>query len=120
MMTKWGLLEEIEKIKKENLLIVVEGKKDKSALEQIGLKNIFVLNEDGKSILIKIEEISQKDEECIILADFDKKGKEIYKLVKSELLQKGVKLNNKLRNLLLMAHLSHIEGISTFLENHPK
>ena len=120
MMTKWGLLEEIEKIKKENLLIVVEGKKDKSALEQIGLKNIFVLDENGKSLLIKIEEISQRDKECIILTDFDKKGKEIYKLVKSELLQKGITLNNKLRNLLLKSHLSHIEGIFTFLKNYPK
>lgn len=117
MINKDELIKEIEKTKRNNSLIIVEGKKDKIALEEIGLKNIFVLNEDGKSLLIRVEEIAKRKEECVILTDFDKGGGKMYNLVKSELLQQGVKMNNRLRDMLLGAHLSHIEGIATFLNN---
>lgn len=117
MIDKDELIKEIEKVKNNNTLIVVEGKKDKIALEKIGFHNIFVLNENGKSILIRIEEIVKRKEECVILTDFDKKGKKLYHLIKSEFISNGVKMDNRLRNMLLKAHLSHIEGISTFLNN---
>lgn len=117
MIDKGEIIKEIEKAKGDNSLIIVEGRKDKIALEEIGLKNIFVLNEDSKSLLIQVEEIAKRKEECIILTDFDKRGKKMHDLVKSELLQRGIKINNKLRGRLLKAHLSHIEGISTFLSN---
>ncbi len=55
------LLSEIENAKSSNCLIIAEGKKDRAALENLGLKNIFVLNETSKSICEKIEEISGKD-----------------------------------------------------------
>ncbi len=117
MIGKEEFVREIEKAKDNNTLIVVEGKKDKIALEKIGFHNIFVLNETGKSIFVKIEEIAKRKEECVILTDFDKKGKKLYNLIKSEFNLNGVKMNNSLRNALLKAHLSHIEGISTFLNN---
>lgn len=117
MINKDRLIKEIEKTKRNNSLIIVEGKKDKIALEEIGLRNIFVLNGGGKSLLIQVEEIAKRKEECVILSDFDKKGREIYNIAKSELLQQGVKMNNRLRDMLLKTHLSHIEGISTFLNN---
>ncbi len=117
MINKDVLIKEIEKAKRDNSLIVVEGRKDKIALEEIGLKNIFVLNEDGKSLLIQVEEIAKRKDGCIILTDFDKRGRKIYNIIKGELLHLGMKMNNKLRDMLLKAHLSHIEGISTFLSN---
>lgn len=117
MIDKNELIKEIERVKNNNLLIIVEGKKDKIALEKIGFNNISVLNENGKSILVRIEEIAKRKEECVILTDFDKKGKKLYNLIKSEFVSNGVKINNKLRVLLLKSHLSHIEGIYTFLNN---
>lgn len=117
MIDKDELIKEIEKAKNSNALVIAEGKKDKIALEKIGFHNIFVLNENGKSILIRIEEIAKRKDECIILTDFDKKGKKLYNMIKSEFASNGVKMDNRLRNMLLKAHLSHIEGISTFLNN---
>jgi 5S rRNA maturation endonuclease (ribonuclease M5) len=122
IISKEELVKEIEKVKRDSCLIIVEGKKDKVALEEIGLKNIFVLNETGKSLFIKIEEIvnsADKRTKCVILTDFDKKGKKIYHLVKKELSQNGIKMNNSLRDMLLRAHLSHIEGVSSFLAHLP-
>lgn len=105
--------------KNKNLFIIVEGKKDKEALEELGFKNIFVINETGKSIYEKIEEIEEKagKKEICILTDFDKRGKKLYLLLKSELSRRKVKLNNSFRIILLKLNISHIEGLSRFMEN---
>ena len=112
-----------EKLEKElktakEYLIIVEGKKDKASLNEIGFKKIFVLNESGKSLYEKIEQITDlagKTKVCI-LTDFDKKGKQLYLIIKSELSKSGVKLNDKLRNELFKEGISHIEGLSKYLK----
>jgi len=80
-----------------------------------------VINETGKSLPEKIEEIqsllSKKDKVCI-LTDFDKKGKQIYLLLKSQLQEIGVRLDNTLRGVLLKKKISHIEGLSHYIKNH--
>lgn len=108
--------------KSQKHLIIVEGKKDKAALEKLGFPLILVLNEDGKSLYEKIEEIellAGKRKVCI-LTDFDKKGKQLYLLVKRELGLRGVGLDNTLRSILLRYHVSHIEGLARFLEHQQK
>jgi len=114
-------LEEIEKKleKTKDLFIIVEGKKDFLALKELGFKNIFVINELNKSLYEKIEEIEEiagKKKICI-LTDFDKKGKKLYLLLKSELAKRKVHLDNTLRFILLKLKISHIEGLSSFLKN---
>jgi len=112
------LARELEKAKSN--LTIVEGKNDKSALEELGFQNIFVIHETGKSLGEKIEQIQQlcskKDKACI-LTDFDKKGKQMYLLLKSKLSESGVKMDNTLRGFLLKEKISHIEGLSTYLAN---
>lgn len=114
----YELLKQLEKAKE--YLIVVEGKKDKHALQQLGFKRIFVINETGKSFYEKIEQIQElcdkKDKVCI-LTDFDKKGKQMYLLLKSKLSELGVRLDNTLRGYLLKQRISHIEGLFHFIEN---
>lgn len=111
-------LKQIEKAKEH--LIIVEGKKDKIALQHLGFEKIFVINETGKSLPEKIEQIfelcEKKDKVCI-LTDFDKKGKKLYLLLKSKLLEFGVRLDNTLRGFLLKQRISHIEGLYHFIEN---
>ena len=112
---KSELNQEIEKAKE--FFIIVEGKKDKEALEQLGFKNVFIINETGKSIYEKIEEIEEKADKnkICILTDFDKKGKKLYLLLKSELCKRKVKLDNRLRGILLKLNIGHIEGLASFL-----
>ncbi|OGJ19020.1 hypothetical protein A3K73_06590 [Candidatus Pacearchaeota archaeon RBG_13_36_9] len=111
------LLKEMDNAK--GYLIIVEGKKDKWALEQLGFRNIFVIHETGKSLGEKIEQIQQicskKDKACI-LTDFDKKGKQMYLLLKSKLNESGVRMYNTLRNSLLKERISHIEGLYKYME----
>ena len=116
---KEAIAREIEKLKKENPFIIVEGKKDRKALLELGLKNILVLNETGKSLYVKIEEFIEKigKKECIILTDLDKKGKKLYFILKKQFLEHGIKTNGRLREMLIKARISHIEGFATFLED---
>lgn len=106
------ILELIEKIKKSNKLIIVEGKNDKKALNQLGLKNILVLS---KPLFEIIEEI--KDQEIIILTDLDSEGKKIYQELRHHLQKRGKKIDNKLRKLLFKTNISQIEGLAKYL-NH--
>ncbi len=111
------ILKHLEKAKE--YLIIVEGKKDKNALQQLGFENIFVINETGKSLYEKIEQVSSlagKDKICI-LTDFDKKGKQLFLLLKSKLSELGVRMDNTLRGFLLKEKVSHIEGLAHFLEH---
>ncbi|HLC57457.1 MAG TPA: toprim domain-containing protein [Candidatus Nanoarchaeia archaeon] len=100
----------IEKLKASNTLIIVEGKKDKQALSQFGIKNIKELSKH--SIPEIIEEIAEKEKSCIILTDLDKEGKKLYGKLSSGLQRSGVKINNSFRNFLFKeTKLRNIEGL---------
>jgi len=106
----------IEKLKESGKLIVVEGKKDRAALQKLGISNIVELNK--KPLFRIVEDISNSDGECIILTDLDKKGKELYGKLNSQLQMNGVKVNNKFREFLFKhTKLRQIEGIDTYFEN---
>ncbi len=111
-----SILDEIERIRQNGFLAVVEGKNDRIALEKLGLSRVFVLNETGKSLYERIEEIPS-GETAVILTDLDKKGRKIYALLKDELSKRGVKMNNRLRDLLVMMKISHVEGLDSFVDN---
>lgn len=107
---KKEILEELEKLK--DTLVIVEGKNDKKALEKFGLKNILML--EGNAIFEVVEKV---DSEVAILTDLDHKGKELYKRLQSMLTKRGIRINNRLRHLLLKSDLKVIEGIDTFLKS---
>lgn len=106
----------IEKIKSSNILVIVEGKKDKAALNKLGISNVIELNK--KPLFAIVEEISNSNQECIILTDLDKEGKKIYAKLNSNLQKTGVRINNKFREFLFRhTKLRQIEGLTTYLEN---
>ncbi len=106
----------IEKIKQSNALIIVEGKKDRRALESFGIKNIVELNK--KPIFEIIENISSKSKDCIILTDLDREGKKLYGKLNNGLQQLGVKIDNNFRNFLFKnTKLRQIEGMDTYAAN---
>ena len=117
--TKEEFQELIEKIKNSNTLVIVEGKKDKIALEKFGIKNIVTLSK--KPLYQIVEETANSNDECIILTDLDKKGKELYGKLNSDLQKHGVKVNNEFRNFLFKhTKLRQIEGIDSYFHLNPK
>ncbi|MBI2654603.1 toprim domain-containing protein [Candidatus Woesearchaeota archaeon] len=105
----------IEKIKNSNILVIVEGKKDKAALQKLGINNIIELNK--KPLFQIVEEISNFNKECIILTDLDREGKQLYSKLNSNLQKNGVKINNRFREFLFRhTKLRQIEGMDSYLE----
>lgn len=106
----------IGEVKNSNALVVVEGKKDKSALQKLGINNVVTLSK--KPLFQIVEDISSSNNECIILTDLDKKGKELFGKLNSDLQKNGVKVDNKFRNFLFKkTKLRQIEGIYCYLED---
>ena len=109
----------LNKLKKSNKIIIVEGKKDKEALEKLGIKNIIELSK--KPLFQVIEDIADNGKECIILTDLDKKGKELYGKINSGLQKFGVKIDNSFRAFLYKnTQLRQIEGITTYMKKNSK
>ena len=103
----------LEKLKKENKLIIVEGIKDKRALESLGLTNIMTLK---KPLYAVVEEIASKTKEVILLTDLDPKGKELFARLSKDLQKHGVKVDNRFREFLFKeTKLRQIEGIVSYL-----
>lgn len=106
----------IENLRGSKILIIVEGKKDKAALEEFGISNIIELNK--KPLFQIVEEIANSIKECVILTDLDKEGKQLYSKLNANLQRHGVKINNKFREFLFKStKLRQIEGIGTYMEN---
>lgn len=110
------LREEIIKLRESDKLIIVEGKRDKAALEKLDIKNIFTLSK--KPLFHIIEEISGKEKGVVILTDLDIHGKELFGKLNSGLQHHGVNVDNKFREFLFKkTKLRQIEGITNYL-NH--
>lgn len=104
-----------------NHTIIVEGKNDALALKTLGFKKIFILHSPNSSINNSIEKILPKitkGEVVCILTDSDSKGKQLFSQVKKTLQIHGIKTDSSLRKLLASEGISHVEGISKFLENN--
>lgn len=101
----------IGKIKKSKLAIIAEGKKDKAALEKLGITRITTLSK--QPLFAIIEELAKTENEVIILTDFDKKGKELYGKLKKYSEHVGLKVNHGFREWLQRnTKYSHVEGIN--------
>ncbi len=97
----------VQELKKCNKLIIVEGKNDKKALEDLGINNIITFS---NSPLLSIENI--KEQEVVILTDIDKAGRKMYSILKQELQKRKVKVDDRFRKFLFYTRISHIEGIT--------
>ncbi|MGY5856494.1 MAG: hypothetical protein RTS72_07820 [Candidatus Thorarchaeota archaeon] len=85
-----ALIETIQTLdgKYPNLLVIVEGKRDVSVLRNLGLEASIIKTQTRlprSSLIEKIVKEAGKDGQVLILTDFDKKGKEIYRFIEKEL-----------------------------------
>ena len=107
----------VEELRNSNELIIVEGKKDKRALESLGITNIIILN---KPLFEVVEKVSSNNTRCVLLTDLDKKGKMLYAKLKKDLQRNGVKTIDSYRNFLFKhTNLLNIEGLITYINRNP-
>jgi 5S rRNA maturation endonuclease (ribonuclease M5) len=100
-----SLIEVIQMLdsKYQNLIVIVEGKRDVDVLRNLGLQAPIIKTQTGlprTKLIEKIVAIAGKDGQVLILTDFDKKGKEIYKFIEKELEISGVKNLKRERRMI--------------------
>jgi len=111
-----ALDEWIEKLRESDKFILVEGKKDKAALEFLGCTNVITLK---KPLYAVVEEIVGLTREIIILTDLDKEGKFLYARLNHDLQRHGVKVDRFFRQFLFRnSKLRQIEGLPRYMNNH--
>lgn len=119
------VLEELAQKSAVGVPILVEGKKDAETLETLTIKGKIILAKSGgKSLFDVISEVEKcNTREVIILLDFDRKGKELTKLLKQNLEKIKVKPNTIFWKKLmkLVGHeIKDIEGLTSYLNTLKK
>ncbi len=108
------LNKEIGVLKKSGLLVVVEGKKDRSALNSFGIINVVILD---KPLFEIVELVCSKAKVCVVLTDLDREGKALYSKISKDLKKHGVKVNDRFRNFLFKnTAIRQIEGLSSYVD----
>ena len=110
---QWGRLQENEKelieiiknldSKYENLLIVVEGKRDVLGLKNLGVKAPIVKTQSRLSRIDMAENIAKKagkDGQVLILTDYDKEGKDLCRFIERQLELSGTKVLKRERRMI--------------------
>ncbi|MEM4259693.1 MAG: toprim domain-containing protein [Candidatus Woesearchaeota archaeon] len=108
------LLREINKAKDD--LTIVEGIKDKKSLESLGFKRILLVKGPLFLMIENITKLNKKNKKINILTDLDKEGRQIHHILKDELCRRGIKCNDRLREILFKTELRQIEGLKNYLE----
>ncbi|MEK6862350.1 MAG: toprim domain-containing protein [Nanoarchaeota archaeon] len=99
----------------ETAAVLVEGNRDRLALEYFRVKNIITIS---KPLYQIVEEISTEYKRCILLLDLDREGNKLYKKLKDDLQKYGVRIDSKFRSFLFKhTGLKEIEGLTSFF-NH--
>jgi 5S rRNA maturation endonuclease (ribonuclease M5) len=103
------LYEIIDELKEK--LVIVEGKKDKKALNRLGLKNIIAIG--GKPVYHIVEKHSKQSKEIVILTDFDKKGNQLNLKLKNMFQKYRKHVNSRLRKSIMNFGKNKIEDFGS-------
>ncbi|MBY8996808.1 MAG: hypothetical protein KGD60_03680 [Candidatus Thorarchaeota archaeon] len=100
-----ALIETIQTLdsKYDNLLVIVEGKRDVSVLRNLGLEAPIIKTQTRLPRYKLVERIvaeAGKDGQVLILTDFDKEGKDIYRFLEKEFELTSVKNLKRVRRVI--------------------
>ncbi len=114
------ILSDIENFSEENnYAIIVEGKRDKNALIKFGIKEDKIILGAYKNAGKIIGDITNYNG-AIFLYDFDRTGKRKTEYLCSVIYSEGINVNKFYSSKLENAGITHIEEISSMLEEEPR
>jgi 5S rRNA maturation endonuclease (ribonuclease M5) len=113
------ILEEIKQLAAEGAVIIVEGRRDRQALKELGIEGKVVLA-THHPLLDFAEDLARGNKKIILLTDWDRSGNELAAKISEYLRASGraanTDLREKLRNLV-QKKVKDIEGLSSFITN---
>ena len=101
----------------EDVIIIVEGKNDKKALETIGVSEGNIITISGRP-LEKVSDETEKrckseGKELMILTDFDRKGKTLAAKLTRLLQARNIHPNQRLRRMFTRFKKHEVEGVKS-------
>ena len=109
----------LSKLGETEKLVLVEGVKDKKALERLGVENICCLND--KPLYEVVESVAANNKKVIILTDLDREGRRLYGRLKTQLQAHGVEVDNYFREFLFRnTKLRQVEGLTALCPRNPR
>lgn len=100
-------------------LVVVEGKRDVSALEHLGFTRVYAIHQPSVPIrerVLSLISLTRRREKILILTDFDRRGKQLHDLLKRLFQEQGIMADSCLRGLFRQLGFSHFEGVANLFE----
>ncbi len=112
-----GLLEELDEASR-TIPIIVEGRKDKEALRDLGIKGRIIILNDGHSVLGTCEELAKTDTIAMILTDWDRRGGQLARSLMDSLEACDMKHETDIRaklSYLTKKEIKDVEGLPGFM-----
>lgn len=102
----------------EHIPIIVEGKRDASALKKLGISGEIIKLHNGKNLYDFCDDISQKFPQVILLLDWDQTGDDLYKTITNYLKGQFEEFSSfrELLRILCQKDINDIEGIPKLLK----
>ena len=113
------VIQEVKLMSNEGAVIVVEGPRDKKALQELGITGDILLGTQ-KSLLVFCEEVARMYDNVIVLTDWDKKGDKLATLMETYFKGADVKVNMDLRKKiksLVLKRIKDIESLNTHIHS---
>lgn len=98
--------------------IIVEGKKDRKALKDMGFDGQIITLHSGKSIYEFSENIANRFDKVVLLIDWDEKGEELYSKIGDYLhgMWEDFASTREILKILCQKEISGIEQIPTLFQ----
>ena len=111
------VIQDIKQMSDEGAVIIVEGPRDRRALQELGITGAIRLGTQ-KSLLVFCEEVARTYDKVIVLTDWDGKGDKLAALMETYFKAADVEVNmdirNKIKNLV-KKRIKDIESLDTHI-----
>ncbi|KUK00877.1 MAG: toprim domain-containing protein [Methanobacteriales archaeon] len=107
-------LEELRYCSEQGIPILIEGKKDEEALQELGIHGKFIKISGSSSNLSEIaDSVARSSSMVIILTDFDRKGNQLAKRLRREIESLGCYPNLQIRKRIMGMTRKYIKDIQS-------
>lgn len=122
------IVEELSQCVEQGVPILIEGKKDEEALNELGINgNIIKVSGSGLKLFEIAEIATESSSKVIILTDFDKKGEILAKKLSKDIQSLGSHPDLSIRRKIMNSSRKYIKDIESLpkhirqleLENNP-
>jgi 5S rRNA maturation endonuclease (ribonuclease M5) len=100
-----------------DLVILVEGQKDKAALATLGIEGEIWAAQGPNTIFSLAERLAHERKRAIVLTDWDRKGGQWAQLLRRSLRANGVQFDDSIRMgivILAKSEVKDVEGLPSF------